>query len=225
MLDIGEAPTVGFLPGAPIFFEPAEGVDSDNIGDPENNGEQVRRDGAGNALEFTGGDLTPLDEDGNPVGTGSQTLWQLISLEVKVLLAGLTFAALIYVAAVARRLGNPVIEPLPIELPSSSYVDAVGRLYARTPESIARSSQILRSDLRTDLARRVGLPSTATALELASAASGSTDREQLESALDGPTPKSDEEFVVLAKELIEIRQRVERGTTSRQTQSLSLIHI
>ena len=219
LLDIGEAPTVGFLPGAPIFFEPAEGVDSDNIGDPENNGEQVRRDGAGNALEFTGGDLTPLDEDGNPVGTGSQTLWQLISLEVKVLLAGLTFAALIYVAAVARRLGNPVIEPLPIELPSSSYVDAVGRLYARTPESIARSSQILRSDLRTDLARRVGLPSTATALELASAASGSTDREQLESALDGPTPKSDEEFVVLAKELIEIRQRVERGTTSRQTQS------
>ena len=218
LLDIERAPTVGFLPGAPIFFEPADGVDANNLGNPQDNDEEVRRDGNGNALPFTGGDLTPLDGDGNPIGTGTQTLWQLIDLRVKVLLAGLVFAAVVYVLAVARRLGNPVIEPLPIELPSSSYVDAVGRLYARTPESIARSSQILRNDLRADLARRVGLPATATALELASAAGGSTDREQLLSALDGPTPTTDEEFVVLAQELIEIRERVDRGGVATLTQ-------
>lgn len=206
-----QAPTVGFLPQAPIFFEPAEGVSPNNVGDTATNGDQVRRDGQGNAIPFNGGDLTPLDDEGNPVGAGTQTLWQLIDTRVKVLFAALTIAALIYVLAVARRLGSPVAEPLPIELPSSSYVDAIGRLYARTPESRLRSSQILRNDLRTDLARRVGMPADATVLELATAVSGANGRDELIRVLDGPAPTTDDEFVALSKELIEIRERVDRG--------------
>lgn len=205
------APTVGFLAEAPIYFEPADGVSPNNIGDITTNGDQVRRDGQGNALEFTGGDLTPLDGDGNPIGSGSQSLWQLIDTRVKVLFLGLTIAALLYVAAVARRLGSPVHEPLPIELPSSSYVDAVGRLYARTPGSRERSSRILRNDLRSDLARRVGMSADATVVELATAVSGVNGRDELVRILDGPAPKTDEEFVELSRELIEIRQRVDRG--------------
>ena len=209
MLD--DAPSVAFLDGAPIFFEPADGVTPNNIGDTATNGDQVRRDGEGNALEFTGGELTALDEDGNPIGSGTQTLFQLIDTRVKVLFVGLIVAGLLYVLAVGRRLGAPVQEPLPIELPSSSYVEAVGRLYGRTPQARIRSSQILRNDLRADLARRVGMPSDSSALELATAVSGSGGRDELLRVLDGPPPATDDEFVVLARELIEIRERVDRG--------------
>ena len=206
-----DAPTVAFLPEPPIFFEPAEGVTPNNVGDTATNGDQVRRDGQGNPIEFTGGELTPLDDEGNPVGAGMQTLWQLIETRVKVLFAGLFIAGLIYVLAVSRRIGSPVQEPLPIELPSSSYVEAVGRLYARTPDSRIRSSQILRNDLRVDLARRVGMSADATASDLATAVSGGSGRDALLRALDGPPPATDEEFVALSKELIEIRERVDRG--------------
>ena len=162
-------------------------------------------------MPFTGGELTPLDDDGNPVGAGTQTLWQLIETRVKVLFAGLAIAALIYVLAVGRRIGSPVEEPVPIELPSSSYVEAVGRLYARTPQSRVRSSQILRNDLRADLARRVGMRADSTAFDLATAVSGAAGREELLRVLDGPPPQTDDEFVALSRELIEIRERVDRG--------------
>lgn len=211
LIDLADAPTVGFLEGAPIYFEPADEVTPLNLGDPETNGDQIRRTGNDEPLPFSTGDLTPLDEDGNPVGAGTQTLWQLIEDRVKVLIAGLVFAAAIYVLAVGRRLGSPVIEPLPIELPSSSYVDAIGRLYQRTPDSIERSAAILRNDLRSNLARRVGMSTESSTLELAKAVSGSNGRDQLVAALDGPTPTTDEEFAMLAKELIEIRERVDRG--------------
>ena len=211
LVDLELAPTVAFLAGAPIFFEPADGVTPNNIGDSATNGDQVRRDGNGNPLPFSGGGLTPLDDEGNPVGAGAQTLWQLIDTRVKVLFAGLSIAGVLYVLSVGRRLGSPVIEPLPIELPSSSYVNAVGRLYARTPESRERSAQILRNDLRTDLARRVGMSTDATALELATAVSGTGGRDELLRVLEGPPPATDEEFVMLARDLIEIRERVDRG--------------
>ncbi len=208
---LDESPTVGFISSAPIFFEPAEGVRPGTVGDPETNGEQVRRDGQGNPLAFTGGDLTALDEDGNPIGAGDQTLWQLIDTRVKVMFAGLVVAGLLYVLAVSRRLGSPIEEPQPIELPSSSYVEAVGRLYERTPQSRVRSSQILRNDLRVDLARRVGMATNATAVELAVAVGGASGRDELVRILDGPPPSTDEEFVQLSRELLEIRERVDRG--------------
>ena len=90
-------------------------------------------------------------------------------------------------------------------------MNAVGRLYARTPESRERSAQILRNDLRTDLARRVGMSTDATALELATAVSGTGGRDELLRVLEGPPPATDEEFVMLARDLIEIRERVDRG--------------
>ena len=208
---LDDSPTVAFLAEPPIFFEPADGVNPNNVGDTATNGDQVRRDAQGNPLPFTGGELTPLDDEGNPVGAGTQTLWQLIETRVKVLFAGLAIAALIYVLAVGRRIGSPVEEPVPIELPSSSYVEAVGRLYARTPQSRVRSSQILRNDLRADLARRVGMRADSTAFDLATAVSGAAGREELLRVLDGPPPQTDDEFVALSRELIEIRERVDRG--------------
>ncbi len=206
-----DSPTVAFFDNAPIFFEPADGVDTTNPGDPAFNGDEVRRDGNGNPIEFSGGELTPLDDDGNPIGQGNQTLWQLIETRVKVMFVGLVIAGFLYVLAVGRRIGSPVTEPLPVELPSSSYVDAVGRLYARTPESRIRSSQLLRNDLRVSLARRVGMSADATALELATAVSSGDGRQELLQLLDGPPPRSDDEFLALSRALVEVRERIEKG--------------
>ena len=208
---IDDAPTVAFLEDAPIFFEAADGVGSANDGDPATNGDAVRRDDNGAPIPFTGGDITPLNDEGNPVGQGDQTLWQLIETRVKVMFVGLVIAGALYVLAVARRLGSPVAEPLPVELPSSAYVDAVGRLYARTPESRERSSQLLRNDLRVSLACRVGMSADSSAHELATAVAGAHGRDRLLAILDGPTPKTDDEFVALSRELIEIRDRIDKG--------------
>lgn len=219
-------PTVAFLPEAPVLFIPAENVtpaDIDPSDDGTANGAQVARDGDGNAVPFNETDIVPLDDDGNPVGAGTQSLWQLIELRVKVFFVGLIIAGLLFAAAVGRRLGSPVEEELPIEIPSASYVDAVGRLYARTPESRARSAEILRADLRIDLARRVGMSSNTTALELATAVSGAAGRDELIRALDGPVPKSDDELVQLARDLVNIRERVDGGgvATLAQTDDIS----
>ncbi len=208
------APTVALLPEAPVFYVPAEDVEADEIevgGDGVGNGEQVARDSQGNPIPFDDGDGIPLNDDGDPVGTGTQTLWQLIETRVKVLFAGLVLAGFLLALAAGRRLGSPVIEELPVEIPSASYVDAVGRLYHRTPNSRARSAQILRSDLRSDLARRVGMPAESSALELARAVSGGAEHDELVRALDGPAPASDEEFVALASQIAAIRDSVDRG--------------
>ncbi len=219
-------PTVAFLPEAPVLFIPAEGVTRDDVdlqGDGTTNGDQVARDTNGDPIPFNDGDIIPLDDDGNPVGGGTQTLWQLIELRVKVFFVGLIIAGLLLAAAVGRRLGSPVEEELPIEIPSASYVDAVGRLYSRTPESRVRSAEILRNDLRTDLARRVGMSSNATSLELATAVTGAGGRDELIRVLDGPAPTTDEEFVSLARELVNIRERVDGGgvATLAQTEEIS----
>lgn len=219
-------PTVAFLPEAPVFFIPAPDVTSDDIdesGDGTANGDLVARDTEGQPVPFNENEIVPLDEDGNPVGAGTQTLWQLIELRVKVFFVGLIVAGLLLAAAVGRRLGSPVAEELPIEIPSASYVDAVGRLYARTPESRSRSAEILRNDLRTDLARRVGMPSNTTALELATAVTGAAGRDELVRALDGPVPTSDDDLVQLARDLVNIRERVDGGgvATLAQTEEIS----
>ena len=55
------------------------------------------------------------------------------------------------------------------------------------------------------------MPADATVLELATAVSGANGRDELIRVLDGPAPTTDDEFVALSKELIEIRERVDRG--------------
>lgn len=226
LANLEDQPTVAFLPEAPVLFIPADDVTSADI-DPEDdgtaNGDLVARDSNGDPVPFNETEIVPLDEDGNPVGAGTQTLWQLIELRVKVFFVGLVLAAVLLAAAVGRRLGMPVAEELPIEIPSASYVEAVGRLYARTPGSRARSAEILRNDLRTNLARRVGMAPNATARELAMALGGAAAHDDLARVLDGPEPKSDDELVQLAQDLVEIRERVDRGgvvTLSRPQQDL-----
>jgi hypothetical protein len=172
-------------------------------------------------IGFGGG---PVDDDGNPVGAGDESLLDLVPSKVIALLVGLGGAFLLYALSRGRRLGTPVLEPVPIELPSSTYTEAVGRLYARTENSAQRSAAILRADLRTDLARRVGMSSEASAPDLAGALGSAADNGALIQLLDGPAPANDSEFVDLAAALSTTRDRVDRGgvTTLLVSDGISL---
>lgn len=153
----------------------------------------------------------PVDDEGNPVGAGDDTLLDLVPRRVIAMLVGLGGAFLLYAISRGRRLGSPVVEPVPIELPSSSYVDAVGRLFGRAEQAPQRSASILRSDLRNDLARRVGMSSEATTTDIAGAMVSIDDRGAVIDMLDGSPPANDAEFVALAATLNATRERIDRG--------------
>ena len=197
LFELEDAPTVGFLSRAPVFFE----VDADG---------EIVRDGEGVPTESTStfGSDQPIDEDGNPIGSGDSGLLDLIPRSVIATIIALAVSLLLYAIARGRRLGSPIEEPLPIELPSSSFVEAVGRSYGRVQDAPARSANILRADLRADIARRVGLPANTPTPELVKALAGN---DELIGLLEGTGEMNDDRLVETAQELVNARSRMERG--------------
>lgn len=202
LVEIDSSPTVGFLPAAPVWFA----VDDDG---------EIVLDGDGVPIEdggvFNG---QPLNDEGNPVGAGDSTLLDLIPRSIIAMLLALAGALLLFALSKGRRLGSPIEEPLPIELPSSSYVEAVGRSYERVESAEQRSAAILRHDLRSEIARRVGMPADAPAEQLAEALASGEERVQLLQTLDGPEPTSHEALVATAQQLVATRDRIDRGGVS-----------
>lgn len=166
---------------------------------------------SGPPLNQLGAGGGPVNEDGEPVGAGEATLLDLVPARVIALLVGLAGAFLIYAISRGRRLGSPILEPKPIELPSSTYVDAVGRLYGRAEQAPQRSAAILRSDLRNDLARRVGMSTDASAADLAGALGAQRDNAAVVNMLDGAPPADDAALVALATTLNMTREQIDRG--------------
>ncbi|MFT7474978.1 MAG: hypothetical protein ACI81L_001910 [Verrucomicrobiales bacterium] len=218
VVNIDESPLVAFLPEPPIFFvrDPDANVEVDGP-------EAILRDVAGEPVisipGFGRGGDGPVDSEGNPIGRGEKGLLDLVDPRVVAMIVGLAVAALLYALARGRRLGSPIVEPLPIQLPSSTYVDAVGRLYGRSADARSRSAGILRHDLRTDLARRVGMSTNATAQDIAGALVVGDEHEALMAMLDGPAPTTDAGLVSLASQLVATRDRIDRGGVAALTQS------
>lgn len=179
---------------------------------------------SGPPLTALAGGGGPVNDEGDPVGAGDDTLFDLVPTRVIALLVGLAGAFLLYAFARGRRLGSPILEPIPIELPSSTYVDAVGRLYGRAEDANQRSSAILRRDLRNDLARRVGMSADASGQELAGALGSRADSAGVVDMLDGRPPADDAEFIALATMLNSTRERIDKGgvTTLLQSEGMPL---
>lgn len=181
--------------------------------------------GDGRSVAFLGGPEQgigrfdgPVNDDGEPVGAGDDRLLDLVPRRVVAMIVGLAAAFLLYALARGRRLGSPVVEPLPIELPSSSYVEALGRLYLRAEDPRQRTAALLRKDFRTTSARRIGMSASAPTDELARAlalTSGETV-ESLYGLLDGRQPQTGEALIGLARRLNEERNRMERGGDYRR---------
>ena len=219
---IDDGPTVGFLPEAPIrFVESEDGEfvldelppsgDGDDLGGAEGDDRPASDDFADGGADGSGdGDEAVRGDELGRSGAGGSGLLDLISQEVLALIAGLTAAAFLFAVAKARRLGSPVSEAVPIKLPSSSFVEALGRLYRRAENPTARSASIMRENLRTTLTRRGGMPADTSAAVISETLGPSGADASLVRLLDGPPPASDDEFVALARDLTETRQRIEQ---------------
>ncbi|HWG72638.1 MAG TPA: DUF4350 domain-containing protein [Acidimicrobiales bacterium] len=143
------------------------------------------------------------------VGGGSQGLLALISPRLKEAFWGMIGAFFLIVLWRARRLGRPVPDVVPVELPGSGLVVATGNLLQEAGQR-ARAAEILRADLRRILADRLGVDAhlpPQTVAEVASARMG-IDSKSLAVALAGPPPASDGELLALARTVETTRQEV-----------------
>lgn len=147
-------------------------------------------------------------------GSGRQTLADVAPRGAKLLLVQLAIAFVAYAIARARRLGRPVLEPQPVEVPASELVVAVGNLLhvARHRDEAAA---MLREDLRRTLAERLGLPMDAHPETVVKAAGNRPElpRERIAAVLADRQLPGDEDLVALAQLIETVRQEVTRVRT------------
>ncbi|HMK11019.1 MAG TPA: hypothetical protein VK461_05540, partial [Acidimicrobiales bacterium] len=149
-------------------------------------------------------------ERANPgTGEGNKSLRDLIPTRVRMALAQLLIAFVIFALWRGRRLGRPVSEVQPVEIAGSELVVAVGNLLQKTGRPQAAAER-LRADLHRDLTSRLGIPPTASADVVADLAAQRTgyDRSKLADALAGPLPTTAEALVVAARDIEEVRTAV-----------------
>lgn len=140
---------------------------------------------------------------------GTMSPIELMPVGVKLGIVQLLAAFAIYAWWRARRLGAVMVEPMPVEIAGSELVVAVGDLLRRKG-SPQRAADVLRSDARRELARRLGVPPDAPTAATITAVAGRCVRDPAEVAAalgDGPVGSS-EELVRLAATLSDIRQEV-----------------
>jgi hypothetical protein len=147
--------------------------------------------------------------DGTRAGGGRRSLVDLIPGRVEAALAQLVIALAVLALWRGRRLGRPVIEGQPVELPGSELVVAVGNLLHQG-HRLDQATSILRYDLSHRLADRLGVPAAAGPEVLADAAAAKTgmDRGAVLATLAGPPPADEAALVVLAQSADAIRQEV-----------------
>ena len=140
-------------------------------------------------------------------GTGQKDLIDLVAPRARLAVVQLGVAFVLVALWRARRLGRPVLEPQPVQVPGSALVIAVGQLLQRT-RSRAQAASVLGDDLRRTLASRLGLAPSAPAEVVADAVAGRSDRssEEVVAVLAGQTPGDEEALVALAQTVEQIRQ-------------------
>jgi Domain of unknown function (DUF4350) len=142
-------------------------------------------------------------------GGGSAGLGDLVAPRVRLALWQLAVAFVVLALWRARRLGRPVAEPQPVQLPGSELVVAVGNLLQRA-RGRGQAAGLLADDLRRSLAERLGLPPSTPADQVADAAAQRTGigRERVLRALAPPTPRDEAELVALSQAVDAVRQEV-----------------
>lgn len=147
-----------------------------------------------------------------PPGGGEAGLTDLIGDGVRGFLVQLVVAFLVYALWRARRLGKPVAEPRPVELPASELVVAVGHLLQQAGRA-DEAGRLLGEDLRRALADRLGLGPDAPADQVAAVAAARTGlpADRVLAALRPHPLRGDDDLVALAVDADTVRQEVTRG--------------
>ena len=144
-------------------------------------------------------------------GGGDAGLTDLIAPRVRLALWQLVVAFVLLVLGRARRLGRPVAEPQPVQLPGAELVVAVGNLLQRA-KGRGQAAGLLTDDLRRSLAGRLGLPPSAPADQVADAVAARTGipRERVLRTLTRSTPRDEAELVALSQAIDTVRREVTR---------------
>jgi hypothetical protein len=142
-------------------------------------------------------------------GGGNASLGDLVAPRVRLALWQLAVAFVVLALWRARRLGRPVAEPQPVQIPGSELVVAVGNLLQRA-RGRSQTAGLLSDDLRRSLAERLGLPPSTPADQVADAAAQRTGigRERVLRALAPPTPRDEAELVALSQAVDAVRREV-----------------
>jgi hypothetical protein len=150
-----------------------------------------------------------------PAGTvGHVSLSSLVSIGIKLALLQLVIALIVYLFFRGRRLGKPIAEPQPVQIPGSELVSAVGNLLQQT-KSPDRAAVVMRRDLRARLIERLGLPPATSPEVLAAtveARVGIPQDDVLPVVTDLACP-SEQELLTLSGQIDDLRRRV-LGTRS-----------
>ena len=144
-------------------------------------------------------------------GGGDAGLTDLIAPRVRLALWQLVVVFVLLALWRARRLGRPVAEPQPVQLPGAELVVAVGNLLQRA-KGRGQAAGLLTDDLRRSLAERLGLPASTPPDQVADAVAARTGipRERVLRTLTQATPGDEAELVALSQAVDTIRREVIR---------------
>ena len=144
-------------------------------------------------------------------GGGNAGLGDLIAPRVRLALWQLVVAFVLLALWRARRLGRPVAEPQPVQLPGAELVVAVGNLLQRA-KGRGQAAGLLTDDLRRSMAERLGLPPSAPADLVADTVAARTGipRERVLRTLTQTAPRDEAELVALSQAIDTVRREVTR---------------
>ena len=145
-------------------------------------------------------------------GTGDKGLSDLVAPGIKLALAQLAIAFVVYALWRTIRLGRPVPEPQPVEIDSSEFVSAVGNLLAERRDPLLSAQTIAAASTRS-FAAALGLgPGTDPAIVAAAVADRiGRDAHEVERLLRAAPVSSDDDLVALTLELDRLEQELIHG--------------
>jgi hypothetical protein len=144
-------------------------------------------------------------------GGGGAGLGDLVAPRVRLALWQLVVAFGLLALWRARRLGRPVTEAQPVQIPGAELVVAVGNLLQRA-KGRGQAAGLLADDLRRSMAERLGLPPSAAADLVADTVAERTGipRERVLRTLTPATPRDEAELVALSQAIDTVRREVIR---------------
>ncbi|MER7275533.1 DUF4350 domain-containing protein [Dactylosporangium sp. NPDC000244] len=190
-------PALAGASGAPPSLRPV---------DPSNPADPADRDFPQPGQRATGNQPTSQanskNEDPKPPQEPPNPLWSAFPPWTYVATALVVLGVIALAVAMARRLGAPVVEPLPVVVRSSETAIGRGRLYQRA-KARGESLQVLRDAAVVRLVRLLRLaPDVERPVLVAAVAAGSGwPPPSVEHTLFGPPPETDDELVAAAQRL------------------------
>ncbi len=144
------------------------------------------------------------------LANGEETLSDLVPASVKWGLGLGAFAFVLYALGRARRHGNPVLEPLSVQISGAELVEATGAMLGRARQA-SGAGEALRLVARQDVAVALNLPRSTEGPTVASALAGrfrEVNAADAQRILNGPPIVDDDELLALANEINGLRRTV-----------------